>query len=79
MQETWVGSIWYSDNSEEVKGRYGRLARTRHGSSVKRRLPFKRCSRTCAQIGSRDARSVGQKALVKKATWRRALIPSSVR
>ena len=33
MQGTSVGSICYSDNSEEVKGRYGLLARTRHGSA----------------------------------------------
>ena len=33
MQGTSVGSICYSDNSEEVKGTYGLLARTRHGSA----------------------------------------------
>jgi hypothetical protein len=38
MQGTSVGSICYSDNSEEVKGTYGLLARTRHGSAPSTRL-----------------------------------------
>ena len=77
MQGTSVGSICYSDNSEEVKGRYGLPLEL--GTEVLRQTPLAlqaMLSDLCADwIARRSQRWSG----TGKTTWRRAPIPSSVR